>query len=85
MKHYLKAISLLLCSTSLISCSKEKIINKGEWCVVSYQTPSIVSTNGAVVSPFNTVMTLKYFKNELKTYEENFDSNIKNIFIANWL
>ena len=81
MKHYFKAISLLLCSTSLISCSKEKIINKGEWCVVSYQTPSIVSTNGAVVSPFNTVMTLKYFKNELKTYDENFDNNIKNIFI----
>ena len=80
MKNKLKYLSILLCSSSLISCA-DKVINKGEWLVVSNSTASVLTSTNIPVVPFNTVMTFKYFKNEKKTYEDNFDEKVKSIFL----
>ena len=63
MKNKFKYLSILLCSSSLISCA-DKVINKGEWLVVSNSTASVLTYTNRPVVPFNTVMTFKYFKNE---------------------
>ena len=80
MKNKFKYLSILLCSSSLISCA-DKVINKGEWLVVSNSTASVLTSTNIPVVPFNTVMTFKYFKNEKKTYEDNFDEKVKSIFL----
>ncbi|MGM9857681.1 MAG: FAD:protein FMN transferase [Bacilli bacterium] len=80
MKNRFKYLSILLCSSALVSCA-DKVINKGEWLVVSHSSASVLTSTNFQVVPFNTVMTLKYFKNEKKTYEDNFDQNIKTLFV----
>ncbi len=72
MKNKFKYLSILLCSSSLISCA-DKVINKGEWLVVSNSTASVLTSTNIPVVPFNTVMTFKYFKNEKKTYDFGVD------------
>ena len=66
MKNKFKYLSILLCSSSLISCA-DKVINKGEWLVVSNSTASVLTSNKIPGVQCNTVMTFKDFKNEKKT------------------
>ena len=58
MKNKFKYLSILLCSSSLISCA-DKVINKGEWLVVSNSTASVITATKIPGVPFNTVMTCK--------------------------
>ena len=81
MKINKKSISIAMLLPLLLSCG-DQIINKGEWISITSTSLSVHSTTSNIVSPFNTSIALKYFKNENKTYSETFDKDLKNKFLS---
>jgi thiamine biosynthesis lipoprotein ApbE len=79
MKKYQKYGLLSLMCSLLFSCG---IHNDGEWISISSSTSNnVLSSNNSMVTPFNTVMSLRYFKNSKNNYESDFDDNLKSIYL----
>ena len=73
----------LLCLPLLFSCNKTKEPNY-EWIDISTNSTFIYTTKNAIVFPFNTTMSLRYFKNyDLNTYDENFNKELSSLFLDN--
>ena len=73
----------LLCLPLLFSCNKTKEPNY-EWIDISTNSTFIYTTKNAIVFPFNTTMSLRYFKNyDLNTYDENFNKELSTLFLDN--
>ena len=73
----------LLCLPLLFSCNKIKEPNY-EWIDISTNSTFIYTTKNAIVFPFNTTMSLRYFKNyDLNTYDENFNKELSTLFLDN--
>lgn len=76
-----KLLISTLCLPLLFSCSNEP---NYEWITISSTYKFIQSTNNNIVTPFNTVMTLKYFKDyDNMSYSDTFDQELSNLFIDN--
>ena len=73
----------LLCLPLLFSCNKTTEPNY-EWIDISTNSTFIYTTKNAIVFPFNTTMSLRYFKNyDLNTYDENFNTELSTLFLDN--
>ena len=78
MKKSKKYFLSLLMITSLLSCSNNNI----EVLSISSTQLKIQTTIASKwVNPFNTIMKMEYYKNKKNTYEDNFDINLKNLYL----
>ena len=75
-------LSLLLMSSLLVSCNNSS--PKGEWITFSSSSTFITTTKNTVVFPFNTVMSVLYYKEyNNKEISEDFYSNLGTLFLDN--
>ena len=76
-----KLLLTTLCLPLLFSCQSTP---NYEWITISSTYNYIQTTSNTIVLPFNTVMTLKYFKDyDNKTYSDNFDNDLTNLYVNN--
>lgn len=80
MKLNKKTVSISLLIPLLVGCGNQ-VINEGEWVTLTSTSLAIHSTTSNIVSPFNTSIAVKYFKNNKSTYSENFDKELKSKFL----
>lgn len=74
----MKNLSLLFVSLLLVGCNSSSNKYKGTW--ENIIANDILSVEGGNVSPFNTVMNLKYFVNEDIKDKENLINDVKSIY-----
>ena len=74
----MKKLSLLFVSLLLVGCNSLSNKYKGTW--ENIIATDILSVQGGNVSPFNTIMNLKYFVNEDIKDKENLINDVKSIY-----
>lgn len=75
-------LSLLLMTSLLVSCNNSS--PTGEWITFSSSTTFITTTKNTVVFPFNTVMSVLYYKEfNNKEISEDFYTNLETLFLDN--
>lgn len=82
MKKINRFLTLGLLTLSLFSCS-ERPINEGIWIKYTSTSLKIANKDNINIEPFNTVMSINYFKNSKYSFNEDFDSKLESVFLDN--